>query len=1217
MSNSNLPLALSHDDISSAFHGRKRITKADTDPRDSSWMDRERINLQAYEYLCHIGEAKEWIEACIREPIAEVTELEEELRNGIILAKLAKRFAPSCVKKIFDDRTKLQFRHSDNINYILNAMHQVNLPNVFFFELTDLYEKKNIPKVIYCIHALSHLLARKGLAPQIKNLVGQLSFTDEQLENTQASLDEAGVQMPSFGSVESTLVRELEPELTPEQVREAYLLANQAQIIRAQAYSRGFLARRQLARLRQEEADRIRRAEEERQRALEAAQPQIAKIQATWRMISTRRNYKNRLNQLKSNENLFVKLQARVKGNKERRAYLNRLQYLSQQADSAVKIQAAWRGKHAQKAYKALSSLNNPPLQIIQEFLHLLDDSDQDFYSELELDALRSKVVRLIRDNIQTEQALSELDLKIALLVKNRISLEEVVLSTRKMKQQQQREGSSGDLLSPNQQQSGPEAIFKSTDKESRSKVEKYGQLFYLLQTQPLYLSRLLVALNKKAGGQVTRFLEGVVLTLFGYAQNVREEYLLLNLIKATINLELPPLSTPSDFHRSNPLSTRLLLTYTRQAQSTSSLQNLLKPLLNTYILQNQDLDLETEPVGIYRGLLRKEEMESGEKSGRKYEVSSEEAAADEEVKRVRRDRVLKLKEITDAFLDGLLSRPTPLPYALLHIASHLSEHLHEKFPTKHAEILTVLGNLVYYRFLNPALVAPEAFDVVQGPISPTQRKNLGELAKVLNQIASTDPTTPTTTTTTTLQNGDEDWSAFIRSRSRKFRTFLSEVTAQVQTPEEKFGMSEWMDLGRFEKPGVLIEPREVFRVHAVLEGNMDDLELESLDPLRTILAELGNAPEGFGSFDQAANAGENNANHGAQGQEIQLKLVNRFSKSENEEEKATRLLQTETKRLVLMILRVQTGKNLLDVLESPVREGEEGVFQEIVKVENERFRVEKERKDAAADAGAEGGRRGSVAGVQLGMERMDGGSGSMFLGSGSYFCLKADANGNPLTLTLLKRKALENMSKLESKSLVSKSNNYQDFLNTMAKDMLNKHRRRSQRQREQQTLENTLRNLEEKAAYLEDQRSAYNDYISSCMAQLSNKKGSSGKKRPLPFTRQYYHLKELQKTGSVPQYGSFKYTAAELYKKGVLLSVDDYGPKQYNQITLTLSSDEAGVFNVEAAIMGIKLTEKMELRLEDLLQSQYDGVQVMTLFDMAKVNVNLMTYLLNKKFYV
>lgn len=40
-----------------------------------------------------------------------------------------------------------------------------------------------------------------------------------------------------------------------------------------------------------------------------------------------------------------------------------------------------------------------------------------------------------------------------------------------------------------------------------------------------------------------------------------------------------------------------------------------------------------------------------------------------------------------------------------------------------------------------------------------------------------------------------------------------------------------------------------------------------------------------------------------------------------------------------------------------------------------------------------------------------------------------------------------------------------------------------------------------------------------------------------------------------------------------------------------------------------------MELRLEDLLQSQYNGVQVITLFDMAKVNVNLLIFLLNKKY--
>lgn len=39
-------------------------------------------------------------------------------------------------------------------------------------------------------------------------------------------------------------------------------------------------------------------------------------------------------------------------------------------------------------------------------------------------------------------------------------------------------------------------------------------------------------------------------------------------------------------------------------------------------------------------------------------------------------------------------------------------------------------------------------------------------------------------------------------------------------------------------------------------------------------------------------------------------------------------------------------------------------------------------------------------------------------------------------------------------------------------------------------------------------------------------------------------------------------------------------------------------------------------LLFQDLLQMQYEGVAVMKMFDKAKVNVNLLIFLLNKKFY-
>ena len=109
--------------------------------------------------------------------------------------------------------------------------------------MTDLYEKKNFPKVIYCIHALrsvctlsvnilllltchSHLLARRGLAQRIGNLVGHLQFSDDQLQQTHKGLKESGVAMPNFGNVGRELAKEIneEPEEEPETEEERTLI---------------------------------------------------------------------------------------------------------------------------------------------------------------------------------------------------------------------------------------------------------------------------------------------------------------------------------------------------------------------------------------------------------------------------------------------------------------------------------------------------------------------------------------------------------------------------------------------------------------------------------------------------------------------------------------------------------------------------------------------------------------------------------------------------------------------------------------------------------------------------------------------------------------------------------------------------------------------------------------------------------------------------------
>jgi Ras GTPase-activating-like protein IQGAP2/3 len=69
----------------------------------SNWADTQRHLIHAYEYLCHVGEAHQWIEGCLEEQIGfDIVEMEEGLRNGVVLAKLVRVFHPQSVRRIFE-----------------------------------------------------------------------------------------------------------------------------------------------------------------------------------------------------------------------------------------------------------------------------------------------------------------------------------------------------------------------------------------------------------------------------------------------------------------------------------------------------------------------------------------------------------------------------------------------------------------------------------------------------------------------------------------------------------------------------------------------------------------------------------------------------------------------------------------------------------------------------------------------------------------------------------------------------------------------------------------------------------------------------------------------------------------------------------------------------------------------------------------------------------
>ena len=1016
------------------LHGRRQLKRTDSSAAargtvalanggrygwgERNWMDQQRQFLQAYEYLCHIGEAKEWIEDIIHKPIPEIVRLEEALRDGVTLAEVVQAFYPGQQLRIYR-HAKLQFRHSDNIAIFFRFLDEIELPDLFRFELIDLYEKKNIPKVIYCIHALSWLLYRKGMVDfRIGNLVGQLQFEHHELEQTQKGLDKAGVSMPSFSGMGASFGAEPEPEPEPvetegervdrelrecelsimdlqSQARAAlvrlklgatmnnlwdaeHMLVDLQSMIRGdwarqiidyrlkmrrfavglQAAARGFVARsrqrrkeewwkskesdilklQSLSRARKARAtistlktqareqesgirglqaairgalarreacdqyeatreaedevqflqaamrgmlerSRIRRSKallaqhsqkvttiqaaaralmvrSEQTRKFEAlfshtqvwtamqavlrgkevrdhiyllkkdlraqtglvsllqasirgaviredfhalklalfkqsnsitlaqaaarghilrkrlendqrllskhsasisrlqalsrgavlrqqvslmlsqideTEPEMVQLQALSRAMMLRLHVGQLLSELDQHDYSIVELQSMMRGVVVRSRFVEKQRFFKENMEKVVKIQSIVRAKVQGQAYKSLTSGKNPPVGTLKGFVHLLNDSDFDFDEEVEFERLRKTVVQHVRQNEMADQYITQLDIKIALLVKNKITLDEVV------KHQKHFGGHVGALL-PNTDISSKDPFdLKALNKASRAKLEHYQELFFLLQTQPQYLARLFRRLRENATAEKEcERIKHLVMGLFGYAQKRREEYYLMKLIARSLKEEIEIAPSFEEYLRTHCFFNKLFAASIKSPRDRKFMREVLGALVKENFIDNRALDLESDPVQIYRSAIGNEELRTGQKSRRNPNVPREEAIRDPETRATFIHHMQDLRDITDQFFLSLEETLHRMPFGVRYIALQTYEQLLARFQEEEPGlVLQLVGQWVWRNYLQPALVEPEKFGVVDRALTQEQKRNLGEVSKVLNQAVS------------------------------------------------------------------------------------------------------------------------------------------------------------------------------------------------------------------------------------------------------------------------------------------------------------------------------------------------------------------------------------------------------------------------------------------------------------------------------------------------
>nr|XP_050869767.1 ras GTPase-activating-like protein IQGAP1 isoform X2 [Vespula vulgaris] len=870
----------------------------------------------------------------------------------------------------------------------------------------------------------------------------------------------------------------------------------------------------------------------------------IVKIQAWWRGILQRKRYIALLNDMREKDSGLCQSNSK----RMQTEYVDVLDLYRDYESQIIKIQALWRGRAARRAFDSLLHMEKPPFPVVRHFSAILNFNAQDYDKDLQLQHLKHEVVQIIRHNQNLSQQLDSMDIKIGLLIQNRITLQDVVSHGKSLENlAKQRHNNKDNKNSSGMSDSlSMQKGLKSLTKEGRKKLEGYQHLFYALQTNPVYLSKLLFLLPQS---KTNKFLQNVILTLFNFGSNIREEYLLLKLFGSALQEEIRcKFQKPSEVVTGDPLVLKIVVNYARQLNGQRALRQIVGPIIEK-ILSDKTLSIETNPVDIYKCWRNQLEMETGETQNLPYTVSHQEALTYEHVRKRLNDGVRLLQKTVLEFLTRITESRDLIPYGMLYVAKVLNDTLSEKFPNApEKDILKVVGNLIYYQFINAAIVAPDAFDIVTLPVDRSllndQRRNLASIAKILQFAASKKGFGEEATHLVCLNQ-------FIIDCHEKFKKFFR-YCCQIEDLEEHFSIHEYTEATLIHKPEIYISLQEICDTHCLMLKYQDQIASDPLDPLHDLLDDLESAPTVSSLLGISDTMCEGNlARLGKT--EVCLVLTNKFQVPEDEDTNLSRLF-IKTKELLVSVLQFLKGPTLADALtitSSPM-----------------------DRKP---------------------------------LNSAKCNSMSPVLNINHKSSSLndCKFQLSVYLNKLRLGGWVSMEDGYQNIITAVAKDLCNKGKYRIIRNKELQTLHMTKQRLEEKTKYYQEQVEYYNKYIQRCLENLHTGKGSI---RALHTARKDHRKLKSKIT--------LRYSAAKLQEKGVLLEVDGLPHSQSKNVIFEISPTEHnGLFTVQCKFMGVEM-EKVEIDIQKLLELQFEGSPIMDMFGKAKINVNLLLYLLNKKFY-
>ena len=207
---------------------------------------------------------------------------------------------------------------------------------------------------------------------------------------------------------------------------------------------------------------------------------------------------------------------------------------------------------------------------------------------------LKARISTQSKKNFVLERDVRYLDQRIALLIQNRMALDEVRLFSLLLCLP-----GIYSPLAPSQQRE-VEKHFEEVDATEghfpdERKLQQYSNLFFLLQSEPRHIAALcrLVSLT-----EIDTLLQTVMFTLYGNQYESREEHLLLTMFQSVLSAQFDTATEFGSLLRANTPVSRMMTTYTRRGPGQSYLKSVLAERINS-LIEHKELNLEINPVKV------------------------------------------------------------------------------------------------------------------------------------------------------------------------------------------------------------------------------------------------------------------------------------------------------------------------------------------------------------------------------------------------------------------------------------------------------------------------------------------------------------------------------------------------------------------------------------------------------------------------------------------